>query len=45
MNIDELRSALQLRDLTDPAEGAHAMQLLLDEVVASLGAPVRLFAR
>jgi phenylalanyl-tRNA synthetase alpha chain len=45
MNTDELRCALALRDLTDPAEGPHAMQLLLDEVVAAVGAPVWLFAR
>jgi phenylalanyl-tRNA synthetase alpha chain len=31
-----LRSALDLRDLTDPGQGPHALQLLVDEVVASL---------
>jgi len=40
-----LAAALSLRDLTDPAAGRHAMQLLLDELVAALstwsGATVR----
>jgi phenylalanyl-tRNA synthetase alpha chain len=31
-----LRSALNLRDLTDPAQGPHAIQLITDEVVAAL---------
>ena len=29
----DLSSALQLRDLSDPSHGPHAMQLLLDEVL------------
>jgi phenylalanyl-tRNA synthetase alpha chain len=41
IDIDSLCSALTLRDLTDPAAGPHAMQLLLDEVVASLAAAWR----
>jgi phenylalanyl-tRNA synthetase alpha chain len=45
MDTAELRAALALRDLTDPAEGPHAMQLLLSEIVAALDAPVLLFAR
>jgi phenylalanyl-tRNA synthetase alpha chain len=36
----ELLRALSLRDLTDPAAGPHAMQLLLAEVHAALPAPV-----
>ena len=32
----ELQSALALRDLSDPAGGPHAMQLLLDEVTSGL---------
>src|SRR5687767_9386199 len=34
----QLCSALALRDFTDPAQGPHAMQLLLDQVVAALAA-------
>ncbi len=33
---DDLVAALTLRDLSDPAEGPHAVQLLLDELVAAL---------
>jgi phenylalanyl-tRNA synthetase alpha chain len=33
---DELRRSLTLRDLTDPAQGEHAIQLLLNDVVARL---------
>ncbi|WP_448609351.1 PheS-related mystery ligase SrmL [Geodermatophilus sp. URMC 60] len=32
----ELEVALELRDLSDPAGGPHAMQVLLDEVLAAL---------
>ncbi|CAH0240459.1 Phenylalanine--tRNA ligase alpha subunit [Arthrobacter sp. Bi83] len=32
----ELNSALALRDLSDPAEGPHAMQLLLDRITTAL---------
>ena len=31
-----LHAALTLRDLTDPSQGAHAMQLLIEEIVESL---------
>lgn len=34
--LSELKSALELRDLSDPAAGAHALQLLLGEITASL---------
>jgi phenylalanyl-tRNA synthetase alpha chain len=33
---DELARALSLRDLTDPAEGPHAVQRLIDDVVGAL---------
>jgi len=36
LDPDALRDALALRDLTDPAAGPHAMQQLLDLVVAGL---------
>lgn len=36
LSPDELTRALTLRDLTDPAQGEHAVQLLLDAVVAAL---------
>jgi phenylalanyl-tRNA synthetase alpha chain len=35
---DAVASALTLRDLTDPAHGRHAVQLLLDAAVAALAA-------
>jgi phenylalanyl-tRNA synthetase alpha chain len=35
---DDLHRALRLRDLSDPAQGAHAMQLLLDSVLTALTA-------
>jgi phenylalanyl-tRNA synthetase alpha chain len=42
---EETRRALALRDLTDPTEGEHAMQLAVDEVLTALerrwGIPVR----
>ncbi|MEJ3655965.1 hypothetical protein WEH80_23640 [Actinomycetes bacterium KLBMP 9759] len=34
----ELAAALELRDLSDPADGPHAMQILLDDAVAALSA-------
>ncbi|OZM83922.1 hypothetical protein [Pseudonocardia sp. MH-G8] len=34
---DAVAAALALRDLTDPAHGPHALQLLLDAAVAALG--------
>lgn len=36
----ELIRALSLRDLTDPAAGPHAMQVLLAEIYAALPSPV-----
>jgi len=36
--VTDLCSALSLRDLTDPGRGPHAMQVLLDQVVAALAA-------
>jgi phenylalanyl-tRNA synthetase alpha chain len=38
IDADRLGAALALRDLTDPARGSHAMQVLLDEIVAALAA-------
>jgi len=47
LSPDQLDQALRLRDLSDPAGGPHAMQLLLAEVVAALSAawsrPVRVY--
>ena len=36
LSLTELNSALALRDLTEPAAGAHAMQLMLADVVSAL---------
>jgi phenylalanyl-tRNA synthetase alpha chain len=36
LTTDELDRALRIRDLTDPAEGPHAMQLVLDRVEAAV---------
>jgi phenylalanyl-tRNA synthetase alpha chain len=36
LSPDALQRALALRDLTDPAQGPHAMQLLVDAAVAAL---------
>lgn len=41
----EVRRDLSLRDLTDPERGHHAMQDLLDEVVADVGAGTRVLRR
>ena len=43
LSTAELSRALSLRDLTDPAHGPHAMQVVLDELAAALArvAPVR----
>jgi phenylalanyl-tRNA synthetase alpha chain len=45
LSPDQLDQALRLRDLSDPAGGPHAMQLLLGELTAALAAewsrPVR----
>ena len=35
ITLDALVDALTLRDLTDPAQGPHAMQLLVEEAVAA----------
>ncbi|HEU0035566.1 MAG TPA: hypothetical protein VFQ53_33375 [Kofleriaceae bacterium] len=40
LSLDELRRALSIRDLTDPAQGPHAMQCLLDAIHAALPVPV-----
>lgn len=40
LSTAELIRALALRDLTDPATGSHAMQLVLAAIHASLPAPV-----
>jgi phenylalanyl-tRNA synthetase alpha chain len=36
LSVDDLSAALRLRDLSDPAQGAHAMQLLLDDVLSAV---------
>jgi phenylalanyl-tRNA synthetase alpha chain len=36
LNIRALRQALNLRDLTDPDDGRHAMQILIDDILSSL---------
>ncbi|MDV3222062.1 hypothetical protein [Intrasporangium sp.] len=36
LTADDLDRALRLRDLTDPAQGHHALQLVLDDVVQAL---------
>ena len=36
LSAHDLQVALELRDLSDPADGPHAMQLLLDEVLGAL---------
>jgi phenylalanyl-tRNA synthetase alpha chain len=36
LTSDQLCRALNLRDLTDPAQGGHAVQALLDAVVTAL---------
>jgi phenylalanyl-tRNA synthetase alpha chain len=45
MTADQVRAALSVRDLTDPNQGPHAMQLLLDEIEQAVaewaGIPVR----
>ena len=37
-----LRHALAIRDLTHPAQGPHALQLLVDELAGALSPPVRI---
>ena len=45
IDLEQLRAALALRDLTDASQGAHAMQAMCDALVGALGtawsAPVR----
>lgn len=36
LNIRALRQALNLRDLTDPDDGRHAMQILIEEILSAL---------
>jgi phenylalanyl-tRNA synthetase alpha chain len=36
LNIRALRHALTLRDLTDPDDGRHAMQILIEDLLAAL---------
>lgn len=38
LDAESLRRALCVRDLTDPAQGPHALQLLLDDALAALSA-------
>lgn len=38
IEVSQLCAALSLRDLTDPAQGPHAMQVLLGEIVSALAA-------
>lgn len=38
LSVDQLTRALALRDLSDPAQGPHAIQTLLDAVVLALSA-------
>jgi phenylalanyl-tRNA synthetase alpha chain len=38
IDLEQLRAALAVRDLTDPAHGPHAMQLLCDAIVGALAA-------
>lgn len=40
LSIPDLVRALSLRDLTDPAHGPHAMQLVLEAIHAALPVPV-----
>ncbi|MEZ4222450.1 MAG: hypothetical protein R3B13_16040 [Polyangiaceae bacterium] len=36
LSLDAYRHAVRVRDLTDPAQGPHAMQLLVSDVVSAL---------
>ena len=36
LNIHALRQALNLRDLTDPDDGRHAIQLLIEDILSAL---------
>jgi phenylalanyl-tRNA synthetase alpha chain len=37
LTVEELHAALTLRDLSDPAQGPHAVQLVVDAIRAALG--------
>ena len=37
LTLQELRRDLAIRDLTDPADGPHAIQLIVDQAVEALG--------
>ncbi len=37
LSADACRRALSLRDLTDPAAGPHAMQIILEDILRALG--------
>lgn len=45
IDLEQLRAALALRDLTDPAQGAHALQAMCDALVSALVAAWRVPAR
>ncbi len=45
LTTDQLCRALELRDLTDPRQGPHALHLLLDGIVSSLSSRWNLAAR
>ena len=45
MTAEAIRLALTLRDLTDPAQGMHAMQLLLEEIEQTLASRWRVPVR
>src|SRR5262245_29589237 len=36
LSADAVRRALSLRDLTDPSQGEHAMQIVIDAIVSAL---------
>ncbi|HEY8456993.1 MAG TPA: hypothetical protein VIL34_15485 [Actinopolymorphaceae bacterium] len=36
LSAEELRRCLEIRDLTDPAQGAHALQLMVDALTTAL---------
>ena len=42
ISLAEIRRALSIRDLSDPTQGPHAMQLLLDAIHAALPVPVEI---
>ena len=39
MSAEDVRRSLSVRDLTDEAQGQHAMQMLLREIVEALRGP------